>query len=86
MSAIQRSNAVAKKDGVWFITIDDWMLAKSCVGPSITRGVTVEIPKVSWDDIGGLNDLKVSSCLFLLFLEDESLFDVCMVCDFGYIF
>ncbi|XP_057531097.1 cell division control protein 48 homolog B [Amaranthus tricolor] len=58
MSAIQRSNAVAKKDGVWFITIDDWMLAKSCVGPSITRGVTVEIPKVSWDDIGGLNDLK----------------------------
>ncbi|CAM8917927.1 unnamed protein product [Rhodiola kirilowii] len=28
------------------------------IGPSITRGVTVEIPKVSWDDIGGLQDLK----------------------------
>lgn len=67
MSAIQRSNAIAKTDGVWFITMDDWMLAKSCVGPSITRGVTVEIPKVSWDDIGGLNDLKVSSCFILLF-------------------
>ncbi|KAI3976706.1 hypothetical protein MKX01_008564 [Papaver californicum] len=32
--------------------------SKDVVGPSITRGVTVEIPKVSWDDIGGLNDLK----------------------------
>ncbi|CAM8912868.1 unnamed protein product [Rhodiola kirilowii] len=45
-------------DSVLSVTSDDWDQAKLIVGPSITRGVTVEIPKVSWDDIGGLQDLK----------------------------
>ncbi|KAI9124780.1 hypothetical protein K1719_004107 [Acacia pycnantha] len=39
-------------------TMEDWNNARSVVGPSITRGVTVEIPKVTWDDIGGLKELK----------------------------
>ncbi|KAK3222844.1 hypothetical protein Dsin_009869 [Dipteronia sinensis] len=38
--------------------MEDWKHARSVVGPSITRGVTVEIPKVSWEDIGGLRDLN----------------------------
>ncbi|XP_021718385.1 cell division control protein 48 homolog B-like [Chenopodium quinoa] len=58
MSAVQRSKAIVENDDMWCITMDDWKLARSIVGPSITRGVTVEIPKVSWDDIGGLNELK----------------------------
>ncbi|XP_048501855.1 cell division control protein 48 homolog B isoform X2 [Beta vulgaris subsp. vulgaris] len=58
MSALERSKVIVENDGLWCITMDDWKLARSIVGPSITRGVTVEIPKVSWDDIGGLNDLK----------------------------
>lgn len=41
------------------LTTDDWNHARSIVGPSITRGVTVEIPRVSWEDIGGLGELKV---------------------------
>ncbi|XP_047322012.1 cell division control protein 48 homolog B [Impatiens glandulifera] len=40
------------------LTKEDWNHATSVVGPSITRGLTVEIPKVSWEDIGGLKDLK----------------------------
>lgn len=40
------------------LTMEDWDYARSIVGPSITRGVTVEIPKVSWDDIGGYKELK----------------------------
>ncbi|KAK6157832.1 hypothetical protein DH2020_012080 [Rehmannia glutinosa] len=40
------------------ITMDDWKQARLVVGPSITRGVTMEIPVVSWDDIGGLKDVK----------------------------
>lgn len=44
---------------MWSITMDHWKHAKSIVGPSITRGVTVEIPKVTWEDIGGLHHLKV---------------------------
>ncbi|KAG9439181.1 hypothetical protein H6P81_019346 [Aristolochia fimbriata] len=48
-----------KADGdITNILMDDWKYARSVVGPSITRGVTVEVPKVSWDDIGGLKDLK----------------------------
>ncbi|KAL6186747.1 hypothetical protein ACLB2K_042866 [Fragaria x ananassa] len=37
----------------------DWENAKSVVNASITRGVTVEVPKVTWDDTGGLKDLKI---------------------------
>lgn len=59
MSALKRSSNVHQDADKFSITMDDWKQAKSVVGPSITRGVTVEIPKVSWDDIGGLNDVKV---------------------------
>ncbi|TYH60908.1 hypothetical protein ES332_D07G012000v1 [Gossypium tomentosum] len=58
MSAVKRSTDAGEVPSVVNLTMDDWKLAKSVVGPSITRGVTVDIPKVSWDDIGGLKDLK----------------------------
>ncbi|XP_042056975.1 cell division control protein 48 homolog B-like [Salvia splendens] len=58
MSALKRSSNLHQDADKFSITMDDWKQAKSVVGPSITRGVTVEIPKVSWDDIGGLNDVK----------------------------
>ncbi|XP_075482643.1 cell division control protein 48 homolog B [Primulina tabacum] len=54
MSALNK----ASEDSQHIIRLDDWKHARSVVGPSITRGVTVEIPRVSWDDIGGLKDLK----------------------------
>ncbi|GAB4840112.1 Cell division control protein 48 B [Ancistrocladus abbreviatus] len=57
-SAMRRSSDTSGDAGPWSITMDDWKLAQLVVGPSITRGVTVEIPKVSWEDIGGLSDLK----------------------------
>ncbi|KAJ3669809.1 hypothetical protein LUZ60_010133 [Juncus effusus] len=40
------------------IKMEDFISAKLYVGPSITRGVTKEVSKVTWDDIGGLKDLK----------------------------
>ncbi|TQD89325.1 hypothetical protein C1H46_025174 [Malus baccata] len=58
MSAIKRHPDGNKDAGLFSLTIEDWKHARSVVGPSITRGVTVEIPKVTWEDIGGLNDLK----------------------------
>ncbi|KAI3970987.1 hypothetical protein MKX01_024634, partial [Papaver californicum] len=58
MSAVRRSSDTSKDGSISSLTLDDWNHARSVVGSSITRGVTVEIPKVSWDDIGGLNDLK----------------------------
>ncbi|XP_042498371.1 cell division control protein 48 homolog B [Macadamia integrifolia] len=58
ISAKHRSSNICEDVGLCSLTMDDWKRAKSIVRPSITRGVTVEIPKVSWDDIGGLKDLK----------------------------
>ncbi|CAH9096598.1 unnamed protein product [Cuscuta epithymum] len=58
MSAVRRSSELDQVDCSWNITVDDWRHAKSIVGPSITRGVVVEIPKVSWEDIGGLQGIK----------------------------
>ncbi|KAA8529325.1 hypothetical protein F0562_033876 [Nyssa sinensis] len=58
MSAVGKCSDANEEAGVCSVTMDDWKHARSVVGPSITRGVTVEIPKVSWEDIGGLKDLK----------------------------
>lgn len=59
MSSARRSSASNQEDGSWNVTMDDWKHARSVVGPSITRGVVVEVPKVSWEDIGGLKGIKV---------------------------
>ncbi|RLM73814.1 hypothetical protein C2845_PM15G13230 [Panicum miliaceum] len=45
-------------ENVLKLVMEDWESTRSMVGPSITRGVTKEISTVSWDDIGGLKDLK----------------------------
>lgn len=58
MCALKRSSNENNENNICSLQMDDWNNARSIVGPSITRGVTVEIPKVSWDDIGGLHDLK----------------------------
>ncbi|CAL5388121.1 unnamed protein product [Camellia sinensis] len=58
MSAGRKSSDANEEAGMRSLTMDDWKHARSVVGPSITRGVTVEIPKVSWEDIGGLKNLK----------------------------
>ncbi|XP_058080438.1 cell division control protein 48 homolog B isoform X2 [Magnolia sinica] len=57
LSAQRRLSSTTKNGGIPVI-MDDWKHARSKVGPSITRGITVEVPKVSWQDIGGLKDLK----------------------------
>lgn len=59
MSAYKRSSSANEENGIFSLTLEDWKHARSVIGPSITRGVSVEIPKVTWEDIGGLTDLKV---------------------------
>lgn len=41
-----------------FITFDDFQNALKDVNPSALREVFVEIPDVSWNDVGGLNEVK----------------------------
>ena len=41
------------------LLMEDWESARSQVKASMIRGITKEAPTVSWDDIGGLKDLKV---------------------------
>lgn len=67
--AVKRSSDANEDAGVLSLTIEDWEHARSIVGPSITRGVTVEIPKVTWEDIGGLKDLKVCNINFSFCIE-----------------
>ncbi|CAG9462490.1 unnamed protein product [Pedinophyceae sp. YPF-701] len=40
------------------ITAEDFLAAKARVRPTAMRSVDVEVPKVSWSDIGGLGDVK----------------------------
>ncbi|KAF5752040.1 cell division control protein 48 B-like [Tripterygium wilfordii] len=58
MSAARRASDGNENAGVLSLSMGDWKHARCVVGPSITRGLIVEIPKVSWEDIGGLRDLK----------------------------
>ncbi|KAL6570958.1 Cell division control protein 48 B [Orobanche gracilis] len=58
MSARKKSSAAHQDANQCSITMDDWKQARYVVGPSITRGATTDIPNVSWDDIGGLKDIK----------------------------
>ncbi|CAL5389796.1 unnamed protein product [Camellia sinensis] len=58
MSAVRKSSDANEESGMRSLTMEDWKHARSVVGPSITRGVTLEIHKVSWEDIGGLKNLK----------------------------
>lgn len=67
--AVKRSSDANENAAVLSLTMEDWKHARSIVGPSITRGVTVEIPKVTWEDIGGLKDLKVCNIEFTFCIE-----------------
>lgn len=40
------------------VSMDDFMGALSEIIPSTTREVFVEVPNISWDDIGGLENIK----------------------------
>ncbi|AES81119.2 cell division control-like protein [Medicago truncatula] len=57
-SAVRRSSNAKKDVNDFSLTMEDWKNARSLVEPSITKGVTLEIPKVTWKDIGGLKDVK----------------------------
>lgn len=45
--------------GLVVITLNDFLQAMSDVRPSAMREVSVDVPKVSWSDIGGLENVKL---------------------------
>lgn len=57
--AYRRVSDTNEDDSIIITRMEDWESARAEVHPSITRGITTEIKKVTWDDIGGLKDLKV---------------------------
>ncbi|KAF0891824.1 hypothetical protein E2562_011003 [Oryza meyeriana var. granulata] len=56
--AYGRLSNSSESENVLTLIMEDWESAKSVAKNSVTRGVTKEIPAVSWDDIGGLKDVK----------------------------
>uniref|UniRef100_A0ACB8E8C9 Spermatogenesis associated protein 5 n=1 Tax=Sphaerodactylus townsendi TaxID=933632 RepID=A0ACB8E8C9_9SAUR len=45
--------------GTVIITCSDFLKAMNEVRPSAMREVAIDVPKVSWSDIGGLEDVKL---------------------------
>ncbi|XP_020257655.1 cell division control protein 48 homolog B isoform X2 [Asparagus officinalis] len=56
--AYRRLSDTGKDDNIIKLKMEDWECARTEVGPSMTRGVSKEFKMVTWDDIGGLKDLK----------------------------
>jgi len=58
------------------VNMDDFLEALKDVEPSAIKEILVEIPKVSWDDVGGLEDIKekLTECVILP-LKHKNLFD-----------
>ena len=54
----ERSGRVERSDAPSTVTWDDFLAARVRVRPSALREVAVEVPKVAWDDVGGLGDVK----------------------------
>jgi len=42
------------------VTLDDFKNAHRGIEPSALREFFIEIPKISWEDVGGLEDIKQS--------------------------
>ncbi|KAK1305537.1 hypothetical protein QJS10_CPA10g01988 [Acorus calamus] len=57
-SACRRSPGLIDSRNIPTLLMEDWEYGRSQVPRSITRGITVELPKETWDDIGGLKELK----------------------------
>uniref|UniRef100_A0A0D9ZMP3 AAA+ ATPase domain-containing protein n=1 Tax=Oryza glumipatula TaxID=40148 RepID=A0A0D9ZMP3_9ORYZ len=56
--AYGRLSSSSESENVLTLIMEDLESAKSVAKNSVTRGVTKEIPAVSWDDIGGLKAVK----------------------------
>lgn len=51
-------SALSHNEGVRPVEMKDFEEAHKRVGASIVRGSVAEVPEVSWDDIGGLHEVK----------------------------
>jgi hypothetical protein len=47
--------------------MDDFLEAMTKVAPSTQREARIQVQRVSWDDIGGLEEVKLVSNLVLIF-------------------
>ena len=53
------TDAVADSaSGLLCVTKADFAVAEARVRPSALRELAVEVPRVRWDDVGGLGDVK----------------------------
>lgn len=57
------------------VTMNDFTLALGDVEPSGMREVAIEVPKVTWDDVGGLDDIRHEITEVLVPTEDRKEFE-----------
>mmetsp|Transcript_4453 Transcript_4453/g.14699 ORF Transcript_4453/g.14699 Transcript_4453/m.14699 type:complete len:735 (-) Transcript_4453:42-2246(-) len=58
MCAIQRVRDEASDPDTMEVRMADFQASQSRVRASVVRGVAIDLPPISWDDIGGLVDVK----------------------------
>lgn len=58
MRAIQRRQTESTATDEMTVTMADFQQARSRVRASVVRGVALDLPPVTWDDIGGLDEVK----------------------------
>ena len=59
MEALVSLALLSAKEGDSSPSLEHFQRARASVKPSAMREVMVEVPRVTWDDIGGLEDLKL---------------------------
>jgi SpoVK/Ycf46/Vps4 family AAA+-type ATPase len=69
MSAVKRALKGPNPDQINLVGMEEWDEARKNVGPSIVRGAAAEVPRVSWEDIGGLHEVKVCHNVFIFGLD-----------------
>jgi len=59
MCAIQRTRGTQNEENATMeVTFADFQAAQNRVRASVVRGIALDLPPISWDDIGGLADVK----------------------------
>ncbi|KAL7332587.1 hypothetical protein PS15p_204602 [Mucor circinelloides] len=73
MSAVQRASK--EKEMEVYVSMLDFTSAFATVGPSMQRGFQVQVDKMKWDDVGGLEDVKKVQqvCVDMLYVQRTNL-------------
>ncbi|OZJ05773.1 hypothetical protein BZG36_01301 [Bifiguratus adelaidae] len=57
--ALERGMHAENKDDKFCVRMEDFIAATGKIGPSLHRGYSIDVENTSWDDVGGLDEVKL---------------------------